>query len=264
MEMILIWIGGFYVALCLFFYFFQHFFFFRPEILGSGFQYKYDFPHEELHFNMADGGYVNAVHFKVPNSRGIIYYLKGNSRSIKGWGKFSKDFLSNGYDFIMMDYRGFGKSKGKRSMKTLFNDATTVYDWVEERYPNSKIVVFGRSMGSGIAAYVASEKQPELLILDSPYYQFIKNVTRYAWFMPIKWLLRYNIDTRSYLGKTQCPIHIIHGTHDRLIPYAHSERLHAELPEKVKLHPIKKGKHNDLPSFPIYFEILYKLIDIKQ
>jgi alpha-beta hydrolase superfamily lysophospholipase len=57
---------------------------------------------------MEDGGHINAIYFKVPNSRGVIYYLKGNSRSIKGWGKFAKDFLSNGYDFFMMDYRGSG------------------------------------------------------------------------------------------------------------------------------------------------------------
>ena len=63
---------------------------------------------------MEDGGKINALYFKVPNSRGVVYYLKGNSKSIKGWGKFAKDFLSNGYDFFMMDYRGFGKSKGRK------------------------------------------------------------------------------------------------------------------------------------------------------
>ncbi|MEO5583270.1 MAG: alpha/beta fold hydrolase [Saprospiraceae bacterium] len=67
---------------------------------------------------MEDGGNINAIYFKVPKSRGIVFYLKGNSRSIKGWGKFAKDFLSNGYDFIMMDYRGFGKSKGHRNQTT--------------------------------------------------------------------------------------------------------------------------------------------------
>src|SRR5215510_1466239 len=107
-----------YTGLCLFFFFFQHFFFFRPEMLHSSFTYQYAFPFEELNFEMEDGGRINAIYFKVPNSRGVIYYLKGNSRSIKGWGKFAKDFVSNGYDFIMMDYRGFGKSRGKRTQTT--------------------------------------------------------------------------------------------------------------------------------------------------
>src|SRR6185295_5609742 len=158
-------LGALYIGLCLIFYFFQHFFFFRPEILSSGFKYQYAFPFEEFNFNTGDGGKINAIYFKVPNSRGVIYYLKGNSRSIKGWGKFAKDFVSNGYDFFMMDYRGFGKSRGKRTQAILFEDAQFLYTWLKDHYPEEKIVVFGRSLGSGIAARVASWNKPRLLIL---------------------------------------------------------------------------------------------------
>ena len=108
-----------YVGLCLLFYFLQDFFFFRPEKLPKNFQYKYPFPFEEVHFEMEDGGTVNGIYFEVPNSLGVVYYLKGNSKSVKGWGKFARDFLGKGYDFFMVDYRGFGKSKGKRSEQIL-------------------------------------------------------------------------------------------------------------------------------------------------
>ena len=101
MERALIILLILYVVICLIIYFFQHYFFFRPEILPRHFTYKFPFPFEELDFKMEDGGSVNAIHFKVPKSRGIVYYLKGNSRSIKGWGKFAKDFLGNGYDFLL-------------------------------------------------------------------------------------------------------------------------------------------------------------------
>ena len=110
MTTILLIIVGLYIAICVSFYFFQHLAFFRPEKLSTAFEYKYPFPFEELDFDMEDGGHINAIYFKVPNSRGVVYYLKGNSKSIKGWGKFAKDFVSNGYDFFMMDYRGFRKS----------------------------------------------------------------------------------------------------------------------------------------------------------
>ena len=119
-----------YVFICVWFYLFQHLLFFRPEILSTAFEYKYPFPFEELDFDMEDGGHINAIYFKVPNSRGVVFYLKGNSRSIKGWGKFAKDFVSNGYDFFMMDYRGFGKSRGKRSQARMFNDAQFIYKWL--------------------------------------------------------------------------------------------------------------------------------------
>ena len=256
----LIVIAAIYVGFCLFFYFFQDIFFFRPEILPSSFQYKYPFPFEEKNFKMKDGGKVNGIYFKVPNPRGVVFYLKGNSRSIKGWGKFAKDFVSNGYDFFMMDYRGFGKSKGKRNQATLFNDAQHVYEWLKEQYPEEKIVVFGRSLGSGIAAKVASWNKPKKLILDSPYFSFYHNIKRFLFFIPLKTLLRYDIRTDLYLEKTDCPIYIIHGTKDRLFPVKQSEQLKAVFPEKIKLYKIEGGHHNDLPEFPEFFEILYDVL----
>jgi alpha-beta hydrolase superfamily lysophospholipase len=249
-----------YASLCLLVYFFQHLFFFRPEILSHHFKYQYPFPFDELNFEMEDGGRINAIHFKVPNARGVIYYLKGNSRSIKGWGKFAKDFVSNGYDFFMMDYRGFGKSRGKRTQEKLFSDAQFLYKWLEDQYPEKKIVVFGRSFGSGIAARIASWNKPRLLVLDSPYYSFLYNANRYAFFLPLKWLLRYDIRTDQFLKTISCPVHIIHGTHDRLISYAQSVKLQAEFPDKVILHPIDGGRHNNLPEFPEFFETLYDVL----
>ncbi len=249
-----------YIGFCLFFYFFQHLFFFRPEILSRDFKYKYPFPFEELHFDMPDGGTVNAIYFKVPNSRGVIYYLKGNSRSIKGWGKFAKDFVSNGYDFVMMDYRGFGKSRGKRTQATLFDDAQYLYKWLSERYPQNQIVVFGRSLGSGIAALVASWNSPRMLILDSPYFSFYHNIRRYVFFMPLKWLMRYDLRTDQFLKTISCPVHLIHGTKDRLIPFRQSQQLKNLYPNKVQLHPIAGGGHNNLPDFPQFFELLYDIL----
>ena len=87
---VLCWLGGVYLLLSVGFYFFQHYFFFRPEILPAHFTYNYPFEFEEHDFDMEDGGRVNSILFKVPNSRGVIYYFKGNSRSIKGWENLPK------------------------------------------------------------------------------------------------------------------------------------------------------------------------------
>lgn len=263
MVALLLSIAIVYVVICIAFYFFQHFAFFRPERLASSFTYKYPFPFKELNFNMEDGGRINAIHFKVPNSRGIVYYLKGNSKSIKGWGKFAKDFLSNGYDFFMMDYRGFGKSKGKRSQERVFNDAQYIYKWLTESYPEDKMVIYGRSLGSGIAARIASWNKPRMLILDSPYFSFYHNVKRYLFFTPVKWLIKYDMRTDQYLKRVTCPVHIIHGTADHLIPYSQSERLKKLYPKKILLHPIPKARHNNLPDFPEFFEILYDVLYVK-
>lgn len=257
----LMWIGGIYVALCLIFYFCQDFFFFRPELLPKNFQYKYPFPFEEVHFDMEDGGYINGLHFKVPNSKGVIYYLKGNSKSVKGWGKFARDFIGKGYDFFMVDYRGFGKSRGKVLEATLYNDAQFVYKWLKDRYDEKEIIVYGRSLGSGIATRVASWNHPQMLILDSPYYSFIGNVKRYGFILPIKWLLKYKIRTNEFIRAVECPIFILHGTKDRLFPISYSQRLQAEAPDRVTLFPIEGAHHNNLPEFPDYHDLIYDILN---
>jgi len=244
--------------------FFQHLFFFRPELLPRHFNYNYPFEFEEHTFNMEDGGTVNSILFKVPNSRGVVYYFKGNSRSIKGWGKFSKDFVSNGYDFFIMDYRGFGKSRGKRTEAKLYNDSQQIYKWLTLQYEEKDIIIYGRSLGSGVASRIASWNDPSMLILDSPYYSFYHNIRRYAFFLPLTLLLRYKMHTHLFLKRVSCPVHIIHGTNDRLIPYKHSLMLVSDYPGKINLHKIEGAGHNNLPSFPVFHEILYDLLNDPQ
>ena len=142
-----------YFLLCVIFYFTQDLYFFRPETLPKTFQYRYPFPFEEVHFDMEDGGYINGLHFKVPNARGVVYYLKGNSRSVKGWGKFARDFVSKGYDFFMVDYRGMGKSSGKRTEATLFlaNDREA-FDLDDDGLKRRAARLFGEASGRVIEA----------------------------------------------------------------------------------------------------------------
>ncbi len=249
-----------YVLLLLVFYFFQHYFFFRPEILPPSFKFEYPFDFEEKTFEMEDGGSVNSILFTVPNSRGVIYYFKGNSRSIKGWGKFAKDFISNGYDFFMMDYRGFGKSKGKRTEQKLYADSQYLYKWLTQRYGEDNLVIYGRSLGSGIAARIASWNNPAMLILDSPYSSFYENIKRWLFWLPLKKILRYQIRTDQFINKVSCPIAILHGNRDRLIPIEHSYRL-KKIKPNVDMFIIDKGGHNNLPSFPEFHSAIYDLLD---
>jgi alpha-beta hydrolase superfamily lysophospholipase len=250
-----------YGGACLVFYFLQDYFFFRPEILPQHFEYKYPFPFTEVNFEMEDGGAINGVHFKVPNSKGVVFYLKGNSRSIKGWGKFARDFVGKGYDFFMFDYRGFGKSSGSRTETTLYNDAQTVYKWLSTQFPEDRIVIYGRSLGSGIAARIASWNKPQMLILDSPYFSFLYQIRRYAFWMPLRRLLRYQMRTDQFIRKITCPVFILHGNKDRLISYEQSVMLKKLSPERCVLLTIPNGRHNDLPEFAEYHEYLYDILN---
>ncbi len=262
---LLCWTAFAYALLCGLFYFGQDLFFFRPERLPQWFMYKYPFPFAEINFEMEDGGSVNALHFRVPNSKGVVFYIKGNSRSIKGWGKFAKDFVGKGYDFFILDYRGFGKSRGRRSEKILHDDLQEIYRWLVAEYEGEeRIVLYGRSLGSGLAARLAAVSQPGMLILDCPYYSFLYNINRYAFLLPVRWLLRYPIRTDLFIRKVRCPVHILHGSRDRLIPYRQSEMLRALAPERITLYAIDGAGHNNLPAFPQYHDLLYDLLHAEE
>lgn len=249
-----------YAGLCVLFYFGQDLFFFRPERLANSFRYQYPFPFTEINFDMEDGGMVNALHFRVPNSKGVVFYVKGNSRSIKGWGKFAKDFVGKGFDFFILDFRGFGKSRGHRTEQILFNDLQHVYKWLADEYSEERIVLYGRSLGSGLATRIASWSRPKLLILDCPYFSFLHHIRRYGFILPLRWLLRYQIRTDRFIQKVRCPIHILGGTKDRLIPYRQSEMLKNLVPHNITLHPIVGAGHNNLPDFPEYHDLLYDIL----
>src|SRR5262249_21726676 len=101
-----------FLAICVFIYFFQEKFIFHPEKLPWNFKFKYDRPFKELFFDVERGVRINGLHFSVESRKGIVLYFHGNTRSIKGWAKYSRDFTRYGYDVVMVDYRGFGKSTG--------------------------------------------------------------------------------------------------------------------------------------------------------
>lgn len=249
-----------YPLLMALFYLIQEWFLFHPEKLPLYFKFDYSYPFEELTFDTEPGAVISGLIFRVPNARGVVYYFHGNTRSIKGWAKFSRDFTSKGYDVMMIDYRGFGKSRGKRTEKGLHHDAQFGYDWLKERYGENHIIVYGRSMGSGFAARVAAYNHPKMLILDAPYYSLLHLVQRYLPFIPVNKISKYKIRTDKFLEQISCPVHIFHGTRDLTIPFSSSKRLKAILGEKGNLITIKGGGHNNLRDYPRYHEYLYYIL----
>ncbi|MEN9571911.1 MAG: hypothetical protein RL172_3142 [Bacteroidota bacterium] len=243
-------------------YFFQERFIFKPEKLSQHFQYKYDIPFKELFFDVEQGVRINGLHFSVPKPNGLILYFHGNTRSIKGWAKYAKDFLRYQYDVVLVDYRGFGKSTGKRSEPNMLKDMQFVYDTLAAAYHENHILVYGRSLGSGFAAKIASDNKPRYLILDAPYFNFRKTVQRFLPILPLKYVLRFHLRTDKWITRVNCHTYIIHGTKDWLIPLSHSQKLQALAPQKITLIRIQGGGHNNLPSFPEYHNFLRDILAI--
>ncbi|HEX5024104.1 MAG TPA: alpha/beta hydrolase [Agriterribacter sp.] len=260
MPVTLLYILGSIILLLTVLYFVQDKFIFKPEKLPADFKFIYDAPFEELFFDIEPGVSINGLHFYVKRPLGLILYFHGNSRSIKGWAKCAKDFYRYQYDVVLVDYRGFGKSTGRRSEAKMLADMQFVYSRLAEQYQENHILVYGRSIGSGFAAKIASENKPRYLILDAPYYSFQKVVERFLPILPVKYVLRYHLRTDRWIRHVNCHTYIIHGTKDRLIPISHSEKLERLNPNKITLIRIIGGGHNNLPSFPEYHNFLRDIL----
>jgi predicted alpha/beta-fold hydrolase len=132
------------LVLSLLIYFFQERFIFRPEKLKQDFEFKYDAPFREVNFDIEPGVRINGLHFYRPQTKGLILYFHGNTRSIKGWAKYAQDFYRYNYDVVLVDYRGFGKSTGKRTEREMMNDMQFVYNELKNQYGENHLIIYGR------------------------------------------------------------------------------------------------------------------------
>jgi alpha-beta hydrolase superfamily lysophospholipase len=260
----LIFIAIVYVIISILLYILQDYLMFKPEKLPKDFQFYYEHQEtEEYNVDTRDGAVINGLRFKATKPKGIVFYLKGNSKSIKGWGKFAVDFTRHGYDVLMVDYRGFGKSTGRRSQKAIKRDMQVVYNKIKEKVDEQYIILYGRSLGSGFATKLASMNNPRMLILDAPYYSLRHVAKKFIPFMPLSLLLKFPMPTYKWMKYVNCPIHIIHGTDDRLIPYKTSVKLSKIKPAQTKLYTVIGGGHKNLNTFESYHSMLSDIITSK-
>jgi len=257
---ILILIGGYVIASMLL-YLLQERFIFLGEPLDRDHQFKFDIPHTELYIDMKDGGMINVLQFKAESSKGLILYYHGNAGNLAGWGFVAQDFVSLGYDVAILDYRGYGKSTGKRTEKTILSDAVAVYDHFINEYPEDMIILYGRSLGTGIAAYAGSRRNPAKIILETPYYTFTSLVQAHVPVFPAAPSLKFKFNTHRYLKEVRCPVYIFHGTEDSVVPFKQGNRLYKSLdPENAFMYIIKGGTHNDLSNYKEYWDNLERVL----
>jgi fermentation-respiration switch protein FrsA (DUF1100 family) len=248
-----------YLFVCALLYFNQERLIFYPEVTAASFRYAFPHRFDEVTWQV-DGATIHALHFKVEAPRGVVYYLHGNAGSLRSWGAVASDFIDHSYDVLIPDYRGYGKSTGRiGSERMLLEDARVGYEYLKRRYPEDRIVVYGRSVGTGIAVYVAESASPKMLILESPYYSLRELARRQFPFAP-GFLLKYPLRTDRWISEVSCPTYLFHGTRDELVPYSSSLRLLPLIKAEHELFAVEGGGHNDLGEFASYHEGLDRIL----
>lgn len=248
---------GAYLLLLLLAYAMQERMIFHPGKLSNGHKFDLGPEDEEVFLDTRDGQRINALYFAGTSDK-IVLYFHGNAGDMSSWQYVSRDFVRLGYHFFLIDYRGYGKSSGSLSEKGLYEDARAAWDYVTnvKNFRPERIIIYGRSIGTGVAMELASRNEAGLLVLEAPYTDLRSLAKQKAPIVLPALTLRYHFDNLSKVGKVRSPILFIHGSDDRLIPPSHSRKLFDAFQGQKKLVIIEGGSHNDLSEHASYHEAL--------
>ena len=226
---------------------------FPASTLAADYRFQFDQPFEEVWIPV-QGASLHALHFKQPNPRGVVFFLHGNAGNLVSWTTGVDFYRRVNYDLFIVDYRGYGKSTGHiENEAQLYADARAAYDAMAPLYRDKPIVIYGRSLGTALAASLARDVQPRLLVLVSPFSSLAASAAQaYPW--APGWVLKYPLRTDAIIGDIKSPILLIHGSDDKLIPLAHSQRLEALARSPVELLVVPGAGHSDIHKFPVYLD----------
>ena len=242
-----------YVAIVVFVYFRQEFLIFHPTPLPAN--YEFSMPGVSEDKISVAGAELSALHLRLPNPRGVVFFLHGNAGNVKSWFTSVEFYQRINYDLYIIDYRGFGKSTGTiESEAQLHADVRAAWDRVTPHYAGMKKVIYGRSLGTGLGAKLAADVQPDLTVLVSPYFSLLAMAElRYPW-LPAA-LSRYAMRSDEWLPKIRHDVFVMHGDLDTVIPLAQGERL-SKARAATAFLVVNGAGHNDIQRFPAYRDAL--------
>ena len=189
-----------------------------------------------------------------------MLYFCGNAEEQTGFFLWSPNELRP-YGVAGVDYRGYGRSDGKPTEKALTADALAVYDALAARLgPNPRIVVMGRSLGTGLAAYVAARRPVAGVILVTPYDSLAAVGQGSHPFVPVRLLMKHPFDVAPDAARITAPTLMLVAGDDRLVPPAHAARLAAVWPGPKEVRTIDGATHGNIVDTPEYWRLVREFV----
>ena len=247
---ILLAIALFYMAAMIAIYFAQALFIYAPqiptrELLSSpddiGLEY------ENLSLITTDNEKIHAWYVPAKNKTSTtVLFFHGNAGNISHRLETIKIFNQLGFNFLIVDYRGYGNSTGKPSEQGTYIDADTAWNYLmeEKKLQADQIIIAGRSLGGGVAAELAKKVQPAMLILESTFTSMTDVSAIHYPFMPTSIIVKHKYKTFSKLKDIHCPVVIIHSKNDEVIPFKQSQRNYTAANKPKKFIELQGGHGN--------------------
>lgn len=244
-------------------YYLQDKIFFHPLPVPESKTYHFGQPFRELNIPYTSNSNINIVQFydSTVIARGVMLYFHGNKNNIEWYAHRAAFLTGQGYEVWMIDYPGYGKSSGDFSEATLYEWSEQLYKLARARFAADSIIIYGQSLGSGIAAWLAAHHSNKALIMESAYYSFPSLLSNYLPIFPAQKMIHFKIPTWQYLQQVEAPVLLLHGSNDWIIPLRNAEKLQPFLKKADAFIVIPAAGHNDIPSTDAYKQSVHNFLD---
>lgn len=226
---------------------------FHPKALPKEYQYSFNVPFKEINIDISKTENLNIIQFNSKDSvhKGAVLYFHGNMENINHYARFADIFTKNGYIVYMVDYPGFGKTTGELTEQKVYGEAMQVYKLANKSFSSDSLIIYGRSLGTGIASQLATRVNCRRLILETPYSSIPDLFSSFAPIYPSELMSEFKFPVKEYLKEIKVPVTIFHGDKDEIIPYKCALKLKEVLKVGDEFITVPHGKHNNLFQFKI-------------
>ena len=201
--------------------------------------------YEPIEISTADGETLHGWFVPAPAAKGTMLFFHGNAGNISHRMEYLLMFHRLGYNTFIFDYRGYGQSSGSPSESGTYLDAQSAWRYLTEAkgIPPARIVLFGESLGGAVAAWLATNEKPGVLVLASVFTSVPDMAAKIYPFLPVRLLSRFDYNTIEYLQSVTCPVFVAHSPQDDIVPFAHGRALYQAAPEPKQFLELQGG-HN--------------------
>lgn len=243
--------------------------FFPTKQFETDFDNLAGFAKEDSTFTSANGSKLHAWYIPVPHSRGTVIINHGNAGNISYRVPLMELFLKQKLSVLAYDYQGYGKSEGTPSIDHVCEDGLAAYDFLTKEcgVESKKIIVYGESLGGGVASYIAANRKVEAIILQSAF-SSLPHIARLKMplmrFYPNFFFPKNCMDSASLLSVEHAPLLIVHGENDTIIPVSEAHKLFDAAVEPRKLVTIENANHNDMYGSQYEASLSSAIVDFLQ
>ena len=210
---------------------------------------------EETVVDTADGARV--IIWQVPprGEKPVVIYFHGNAEIVASRAKRHRQLTADGTGLVALSYRGYMGSTGSPTEGGLLHDAQAAYGFTRSRFPASPVVLWGHSLGSGVAVALASRHPVAKVILEAPFSSTVDVAAGVFPFVPVRWLMHDQFRSDQRIGAVRAPVLIMHGAQDWVVPIALGERLFTLAREPKRFVRFPDGGHDDLDQYGAITEV---------